>query len=510
MAVEKVINITVNTKGGTQAIAQTEKLNAKFKQLNQTTGELKGGLKESGNAILENGGAMGLLNDATGGLAMSVKDAVEATGLFTKGTVIATTAQKAYAFIVGGTTGALKALRLALAATGLGAILVLVGFLVTKMMELSDATEEQRLQQEALNKTLDETNKLYKESITDIQDVTKERVLRAKIAGKSEKELQEIENDANKERRQNYLNERDRLLKLLDDRNLSAENAEKINKQLSENQREYWAFINSERVKDLEGELSTIEAKRQAQKDALAKQLEDRKKAEEERRKQELEFQKSVSDGLIALQIATNEAEFEQRALNLENKKAQVTEIERLFEQETQKEAEELEKRRILNEAVENAKRDIAFRTSDLIAEIAGKDSKIGKGVAVAQATISGIEGVQNAFTTAQKSPVTVAFPAYPYIQAGLAGAFSLLQIKKILSTDPTGKSAAGGGGSSVSGGGAAAPAAPSFNLIQGTGSNQIAEGLATQRQPLQAYVVAQNVTSAQSLQRNIINDASI
>jgi hypothetical protein len=74
------------------------------------------------------------------------------------------------------------------------------------------------------------------------------------------------------------------------------------------------------------------------------------------------------------------------------------------------------------------------------------------------------------------------------------------------LSTDPTGRS---GGGSPQSGGGSA-PSAPSFNLVQGTGSNQIAEGLATQRRPLQAYVVANNVTSAQALDRNIINDASI
>ena len=36
--------------------------------------------------------------------------------------------------------------------------------------------------------------------------------------------------------------------------------------------------------------------------------------------------------------------------------------------------------------------------------------TKIGKAAAVTSATISGIEGVQNAYTTAQKSPLTALF----------------------------------------------------------------------------------------------------
>ena len=67
-----------------------------------------------------------------------------------------------------------------------------------------------------------------------------------------------------------------------------------------------------------------------------------------------------------------------------------------------------------------------------------------------------------------------------------------------------------GGGGSSSGGGGSGAAPAPSFNLVQGTGSNQIAEGLATERRPVQAYVVASQVTTAQSLDRNIIDRATL
>lgn len=94
MSIEKQINIKVTNSGTEKAIAQTDKLKAKLKQLDSATGDVAKGMKDSGNAILENGGAMGLLNDATGGVAMTIKDAVEATGLFTKGTTIATVAQK--------------------------------------------------------------------------------------------------------------------------------------------------------------------------------------------------------------------------------------------------------------------------------------------------------------------------------------------------------------------------------------------------------------------------------
>jgi chemotaxis protein histidine kinase CheA len=164
---------------------------------------------------------------------------------------------------------------------------------------------------------------------------------------------------------------------------------------------------------------------------------------------------------------------------------------------------EELERK----QAVEDAKIGMANQTLSLISQIAGEGTALAKGVAVAQATISGLQGVQNAFTTASLNPITTVFPAYPFVQAGLAGAFSALQIKKILSTP---KNGSGGSTPSSSTGGGGAPTAPSFNLVQGTGSNQIAESLNRERQPIQAYVVASQVTTQQSLERNIQNTASV
>lgn len=63
-----------------------------------------------------------------------------------------------------------------------------------------------------------------------------------------------------------------------------------------------------------------------------------------------------------------------------------------------------------------------------------------------------------------------------------------------------------GGGG-----GGAAAPAAPSFNVVGASAQNQLAEAIAgTESQPVKAYVVSSDVTTAQELDRKIIEGASI
>ena len=165
------------------------------------------------------------------------------------------------------------------------------------------------------------------------------------------------------------------------------------------------------------------------------------------------------------------------------------------------------EKEKKLDEAVVDAKLDIAKQSMALIGEIAGKGSKIGKAMAIGQATISGYEGVQNAYTTAQKSPITLGFPAYPVIQASLAGAFAAVNIQKIASTNPSGSSGAAGLTSVASAG----AQAPSFNIVGQSGSNQIASALGEQQQtPIQAYVVSQDVTTAQSLENGIIQGATL
>ena len=152
-----------------------------------------------------------------------------------------------------------------------------------------------------------------------------------------------------------------------------------------------------------------------------------------------------------------------------------------------------------LDKAVKNAKLNIAGQTFGLISELAGKGTKIAKAAAVAQATISGVEGVQNAFTTASKSPITTVMPAYPFIQAGLAGAFSAIQIQKILSGSPAGGGGGGGGASAV-------PSTPAPQMM--SGAFDISGGVAPE--PLEAYVITDKMTSSQNQLANIRRRATI
>ncbi len=153
------------------------------------------------------------------------------------------------------------------------------------------------------------------------------------------------------------------------------------------------------------------------------------------------------------------------------------------------------------------AKLAIANKTMQLIGAVAGKGSKIGKAAAVASATISAIEGTINAFTTAQKSPITALFSAYPYIQAGLAAGFGALQVSQILKT-PTPNV----GGSDFGGGAPqAAQAPPAFNVVGASPENQLAEAIGEREdKPVQAFVVGAEVSTQQALDRNIVDNATL
>ena len=151
-----------------------------------------------------------------------------------------------------------------------------------------------------------------------------------------------------------------------------------------------------------------------------------------------------------------------------------------------------------LEKAVKDAKIGMAQDGLALISQIAGEGTKIGKAAAVSSATISGIEGVQNAYTTAQKSPLTALFPGYPLVQAGLAGAFSALQIQKILSGSPATE---GGGGGTT-----AAPQTPAPQMM--SGAFELSGGVAPE--PTRAYVVTDEMTNSQNQLANIRRRATI
>ena len=58
---------------------------------------------------------------------------------------------------------------------------------------------------------------------------------------------------------------------------------------------------------------------------------------------------------------------------------------------------------------------------------------------------------------------------------------------------------------------GSTAPAPPSFNVVGAAPENQLAQAIGEQEEkPIKAFVVSNEVTNAQALERNIVEGASI
>ena len=143
----------------------------------------------------------------------------------------------------------------------------------------------------------------------------------------------------------------------------------------------------------------------------------------------------------------------------------------------------------------------IANQGLSILASAAGEGTQIAKAAAIAQATISGVQGVQNAFTSANANigATSTTFGVYPVTMAALAGTFAAMNIAKIASG---GKPGGGGGG----GGGAAAAATPAPQMM--SGSFDITGGVAPE--PMKAFVVTDEMTNSQNQLANIRRRATI
>ena len=139
------------------------------------------------------------------------------------------------------------------------------------------------------------------------------------------------------------------------------------------------------------------------------------------------------------------------------------------------------------------------------------KNKAIQKGLLIAESAAGIAKIIINTMAGNAKTIATMgAVPAIPFvvantIQGGIGVAASIAATVKGLSA--LGGGSAPGGGSIPSGG----ASTPSFNVVGTGGANQLAQTISSQKQePLKAYVTAGDVTTGQSLNRNIINNASM
>jgi hypothetical protein len=271
-----------------------------------------------------------------------------------------------------------------------------------------------------------------------------------------------------------------------------------------------------------EKEKRILEENAKREKEDLAKSIEGKIYDAKEYAKTQKLIEDNLTKDLKELRSKYFDDELKARGFSIEalkNDKIKELEIEVAANEEKariQKEYDEKEKARIkqLNQDKLQLAKDGLQLVSDLASLFGQQDEKkarlafqVDKAAKISSATIAGYEAVLEAYKTGQKSPLTAVFPAYPYIQAGLAGAFAAVNIAKI------GKAkfqSSGGGGGSMSpagAGGGAAPMTANFNTIGSSGINQLAQ---LQQTPTQAYVVSAEVTSAQALDRNRVQNATL
>ena len=179
---------------------------------------------------------------------------------------------------------------------------------------------------------------------------------------------------------------------------------------------------------------------------------------------------------------------------------------------------------------LEQQKKQGVMDAMDAVAMAAGEESKIAKAlfllktgmilkeqILAAQATMqriiasaaeSGVDGAKGFMKAASAAPPPANIPLIA-IFAVQAAAIAM-SIKSAVSTA---KSMVGGKGGGGSGGGSApsAPQAPSFNVVGAAPENQLAQAIGEDnKQPIKAFVVSNDVTNAQALDRNIVEGASI
>ena len=179
---------------------------------------------------------------------------------------------------------------------------------------------------------------------------------------------------------------------------------------------------------------------------------------------------------------------------------------------------------------VEEQKRAALYSTLDAAISIAGQESKIGKALFLlktgfilkeqimdAKATLqkiinkaaeASVDGSTGFMKAAASAPPPANIPLIAIFAAQAAGIAMSIRSAVSAAKGVVGGSGGGGGG----GGNVAIPSAPpAFNVVGANPQNQLAETLSGESQtPIKAFVTSGDVTTAQSLERNIIENASI
>jgi hypothetical protein len=133
----KKVTVQLQTVGADSAVKDIEKVNGSLDKLNTNQKQTTKSSEALTTRVSENGGAMGLLNQLTGGMAQTFKDAGEAVGLTSK---------------------SLKGLKGAILATGIGILVIGLSALIANFREVKIFLGIINPQQERFNEVMEEAN----------------------------------------------------------------------------------------------------------------------------------------------------------------------------------------------------------------------------------------------------------------------------------------------------------------------------------------------------------------
>lgn len=462
--------------------------------------------------------------------------------------------QTVYNFINAATTTGLKALRIALVSTGIGAIVIGVGLLIANFDKLktialklvpglstigkaiggivnsvtdfvgitSEAGRATERMLDNADKSLKKNAKYLKENASVTDQYTKQKI-----------EAVNSYNEALKEEGANQValvKELNRNLSKIDKERADADKAkakeekDKQDEKYKENKDKLDAYNKSikDKIKEFNDEVLDIEAKTEQEKldlwkirqineiNVLAKNQKDKNDLLLALDKDYLAKQKVLRDASNAEDEKVFK-KFEQGKAKIKVDTAEESQNKTFSMLKTSMDKsianavaeEELEKQKA------NARRQSYNEYALLLGQasnLLGESTDAGKAAAIASTTISTYLAAQNAYASQMAIPTPDA-PFRAVLAASLAIASGLKNVQSIIDVQtPNG---GGGGGAAPA---AESPRAPSFNVVGASpaSANQIAQTIGGNQAPLKAYVVASDVTTQQALNRNIVTSASL
>ena len=551
--------------GDAKALTDAFNPDAKFNALSASIGGVLNGFQAFEGALgligVESEGVQKALLQVQSAMALSqgVQGLMEAKDSFVQlKAVIGQTAlgQKALAIGTNIASVAMKAFNVVLKANPIGLVITAITALVGAIAFFTRETGNAKEAAEEYTHALENQRRAIDDNFNALEKRQKERIDLMKAQGATEQQIfeQELKNtlklaeakaQAHVKEKYSYQNLRRLYKQLMDQGN--EEEAAGVREQLKTSRerylelqkqsKDYYHQISQDnKIFNAENEQKNKENAEKVRQNAIEvqkKQAEDRKAANEKRKQEEEQRLKEERERLEKQKefILTEDIEeaLRQQLIDSEAAKDQIRQ-EAIAKQEEEElmlmqfkgdlykqdvdnfDAAEAKKKQLrednLKSGVQQAKLAL-----DLIASIAesnaGQDEarqkkafQLRKAANIASATIDGYKAVLSTYADTPGGPVIKS------VAAAIAGAFALLQISNIAKSEftpsggnnvPTSPTPTGGAASNV--------ITPNFNIVGNAQATNPLAGLGNQ--PIQAYVVSGEVTTAQNLDRNRINYAT-